>query len=190
MPYNKGMRLPRVPLWLSAAAILVIIFSTIYTVVQQAQRSDANYPQIQLAEDTAAALNGGARPASLVNGRVNLADSLAPFVVIYTRSSQVVAGSGYLEDHIPCPPLGVLKAAQGKDYSAVTWQPRPGVRLAAVTVSANNYYVVSGRSLKQVETNENQTFILAFSGGLLSLAVTYLTQFSGGLAARPKPKRP
>ena len=45
------------------------------------------------------------------------------------------------------------------------------MRIAAITVAANNYYVLGGRSLKQVELNENASFILSFAGGMASLIV-------------------
>ncbi len=35
--------------WALALVVLLVVFGTIYTAVQQAQRSDANYSQIQLA---------------------------------------------------------------------------------------------------------------------------------------------
>ena len=38
--------------WFASLAILVVVFGTIYGAVQQSQRSDANSPQIQIAEDT------------------------------------------------------------------------------------------------------------------------------------------
>jgi hypothetical protein len=170
--------------WLTAAAILVIVFGTIYVTVQQSQRLNANWPQIQIAEDTAAALNSGARPASLTSGRVSLNSSLAPFVIIYDKSGHVVSGSGYLNGHIPQAPTGSLLAAAGEAYNFVTWQPENDVRIAAVTTSANNYYVLSGRSLKEVERNAGRTFGLAFLGGVLS----WIVLGAGYLAYQSKKK--
>lgn len=157
--------------WLGAVAILVIIFGTMYGVVQQSQRRGADYPQIQIAEDTAAELDGGAMPSSLAQGNVDMARSLAPFVIVYDKSGKVVTGSGYLDGKLPQVPIGVLQHARGKDYSVVTWQPKSGVRIAAVSTAAQKYYVLSGRSLTEVERNESLSFKLAFLGGLLSLLV-------------------
>jgi len=154
---------------LCAAATLAVIFGTIYTVVQQAQRRAANDPQIQLAEDAAAGLNNGAVPSSLVNGRINMSTSLAPFLIIYDKQGRVAAGNGVLDSAVPVVPLGVLRAAAGHDYHAVTWQPAGGVRIAAVAVAAQNYFVLSGRSLKEVERNENATLQLSLFGGVLAL---------------------
>ena len=163
--------------WLGVQLILIIIFGTMYGVAQQAQRLDGNNPQIQLAEDAASALNHGIKPDYLVAGLVDPRTSLAPFLVIYDTKGQPVVGSGYLNAHLPVAPIGILEAAKGHDYHAITWQPKADVRIAAVTVAANNYYVLSGRSLREVEHNESRSFELALLGGVIAttaLAVTYL----------------
>jgi hypothetical protein len=156
---------------LSAVGILVVIFGTIYTVVQQAQRNDANYPQVQIAEDTAAALNKGDPPLAIAGGNVNIATSLAPFTIIYDKKGNIFLGSGYLNNKTPKAPPSMLAESRGKPYNAVTWQPQKGVRIASVTVAAKNYYVLSGRSLAQVEKNETHTLQLSLVGGILSLLV-------------------
>ena len=157
--------------WYCAAAILVIIFGTIYVTVQQSQRLDANWPQIQIAEDAAAELNSGITPASLTSGNVSLDNSLAPFVIIYNKAGQVVSGSGYLGGSIPTAPLGILQASRNQTYHFISWQPESNVRIAAVTVSTDKYYVLSGRSLEEVEKNETKTQDLALVGGALSWIV-------------------
>ena len=151
--------------------MLIVIFGSMYGLVQQTQRNAADMPQIQLAEDTAAALDSGAKPASLTKDHVDMSASLASFIEIYNRSGQPVSGSGYLDGTLPAIPLGVLQAANGTEYHRVTWQPASHVRIAAVTVSAHNYYVLSGRSLKEIERNENQTFLLALVGGFIAWLV-------------------
>ncbi|MEK7059724.1 MAG: hypothetical protein AAB971_03135 [Patescibacteria group bacterium] len=168
--------------WLAVLTILVIAFGTIYAVTQQAQRRDANYPQIQLAQDTAAALNRGDVPLVLVHDSIDMAKSLAPFTIIYNKSGKVVIGSGYLNGKIPQVPIGVLDAANGKPYHAITWQPETKVRIAAVAVAAKDYYVLSGRSLTEVEKNKAHTLQLTLIGGLISVmlfAVVFILSNSG-----------
>ena len=155
---------------LSVVGILIIIFGTIYAAVQQSQRSDANYPQIQIAEDQAAQIkNAYDSQAASSLSPVDMRSSLAPFTIIYNKTGQVVSGSGYLDGKVPQVPLGVLADAQGKTYNAVTWQPQKGVRIAAVVVAAKDYYVLSGRSLAEVEKNEDHTLQVTLIGGVLSL---------------------
>lgn len=155
-------------LWAAAAALVLVIFGTIYAAVQQNQRADANDPQIQLAEDTAAALKQGADPSTLVSGYVNPSTSLAPFVVIYGEGYQPIVSSGYLHGDMSKIPHGVLTSARFKPYNAVTWQPEPGVRIAAVVVAAKPYYVLAGRSLTQVERGENRTLAITAAGCLVA----------------------
>src|SRR5665213_1473164 len=104
--------------WLAAALILVIVFGSLYGVVQQSQRTEANSPQIQLAEDAATALNNGVNPT--VNGHTDMAHSLSTFVIIYDLQGKVVSGSGYLNNSVPTAPDGILTAAKGHTYHAIT----------------------------------------------------------------------
>ena len=161
--------------WASAILVLIIIFGTIYGVMQQAQRSGANMPQIQLAEDTAVAINKGAHPSSVLTASVVMDSSLAPFIIVYDKSGKVVDGSGLLDGAIPTIPQGALTAADGQAYNAVTWQPKSGVRIAAVAVKADNYYVVSGRSLTEVEKNETKALQLTLTGGVIAFFVVLLS---------------
>lgn len=87
---------------LAVIGIIVIVFGTMYGIVQQAQRNDANYPQIQMAEDTAALIGGGTDPyvASTLSP-VNMKSSLAPFTIVYDKKGNVVSGSGYLNGKVP-----------------------------------------------------------------------------------------
>ncbi len=153
------------------AGLLVIIFGTIYGVVQQAQRSAANQPQIQLAEDAAAMLKQGAAPSQIITTHVDIAHSLAPFIVIYDAKGRALSSSGYLNNLMPEVPKGILEAAKGHEYHAVTWQPTDTVRIASVSVTAGDKYVLAGRSLREVEKNESVTFQLAALGAVASLLV-------------------
>ena len=110
--------------YLGILGVLVVIFGTIYGVVQQAQRSDANSPQIQMSEDMAAQVRGLKDPhlASTL-APVDMRNSLAPFTIIYDTKGKVVGGSGYLDKKVPKAPAGMLQDSQGKTY-----MPSPGSR--------------------------------------------------------------
>jgi len=165
--------------WFAVVLVIVIIFGTIYAVGQHGLRMDANMPQIQLAEDTAAQLTKGAQPAALVQGSVAMDKSLAPFTNIYDQYGNSIVGEGMIDGTVPAFPGGVLKASQGVSYHTVTWQPQNGVRIAAVAVQAGNYYVVSGRSLTEVEKNEDQALQLSALGGIASLVVLSIAVLLG-----------
>ena len=164
----------RAALWLSGVFIITVIFGTIYTTTQQILRESANDPQIQLAEDAAAALNSGKQPSDIVSGKVDINNSLAPFVIIYDKNGNVVAGNGYLDDQLADPPFGSLEASSNKTYNAVTWAPYSNVRVATVSVSANDYYVFSGRSLREVEIRENNLLKISGLGWLASILMILL----------------
>lgn len=151
--------------------ILIIIFGTIYASTQHVLRMEANWPQVQMAEDGAAQLNNNATPQSLIGATLDMSNSLAPFTNVYDLTGRTVTGAGYIGGKIAVPPKGVLTAANNKLYSSITWQPRSDVRIAAVIVKAKNYYVLSGRSLTEVEKIKNQTFMMTLFGGALTLVV-------------------
>jgi hypothetical protein len=171
---------------LTIGFILVIIFGTIYVTVQQSQRSGADWPQIQLAEDGAVLLNKNQPPRMFSGTFVDISKSLATFTNIYDLAGDPVTGSGYLNGSLARVPKGILTAADGTDYHHVTWEPKSGIRIAAVTVRADKYYVLSGRSLGDVEKNESKTLVLSIVGGLLSLAAatTYIALQSPAVTMR------
>ena len=75
--------------WLPLAAVITLFCGLIYATVQQSYRMDANDPQIQMAEDTARALESGQPASSLVpSGKVDIAQSLAPYLIIYDTNGQ------------------------------------------------------------------------------------------------------
>jgi len=162
--------------WLAAAVILTIIFATLYGAVQQSLRLGANDPQIQLAEDAANRLNDGSSPKDVSSGHIDMGSSLAPFVVVYNKQGQALAGSGYLAGSLPTIPLSVLMSAHSGHDNTVTWQPQGSLRFASVEVAADNYYVLSGRSLREVEKRETEIMDIAALGwfmSLLAIAVSY-----------------
>ena len=160
--------------WLCAALIVTALYATIIGVAQTVLRSEANDPQLQLAEDAAAQLSQGQAATKLIGRDVDLATSLAPFLVIYDRQGQVLGSSGRLDGQIPTLPAGVLHGVLAGGERTVTWQPQSGIRVAAVVVGTDQGYVLSGRSLREVErrTRDLETFILVawmLSIGLLGL---------------------
>jgi hypothetical protein len=156
--------------FLPAAVLATLTCGLVYAEVQQSLRSSANDPQYQLATDAAAKLDAGASPASVVGSTVDvdLAASLAPFVIVFDRNHSILATNATLDGVRPAPPDGVLDAASaGPD--TVTWQPRAGVRIAAVAVAWNGGTVVSGRSLRLVEDRETNMELIAGLTWVVSL---------------------
>jgi hypothetical protein len=67
----------------------------------------------------------------------------------------------------------------------VTWQPRPGVRIATVTVPWNGGTVLAGRSLRLVEEHAATLELLVGGGWLATLAALAA---AAGAVARLWPK--
>ena len=161
--------------WLALFLPLVVVVTLgsllLYVVVQQDLRQSADDPQHQLAEDAVARLAAGDAPASVVGaGQVDIAASLAPFVIVYDASGSVLAASGRLDGAAPVPPAGVLTTASQTGTDRVTWQPRPSVRIAAVVLRWNGGTVLAGRSLRRVEEIESALGGLVSVGWLVLLA--------------------
>ena len=182
---NKIKNIFRV--WLPIAIVVAAFSSLAYVTVQQSQRQAANDPQIQMAEDTAAALQKGASMSSVIpKETVDIAASLAPFIVVYDNDGNPVASSGLLDGQMPGYPNGALVSAKGGRENRVTWQPNTNVRIASVVVPYNNGYVVAGRNLREVEKRESQTEMYAAVTGLLALIATFLTVALGEIVLGEK----
>jgi hypothetical protein len=178
--------------FLPVAVLATLGSGLVYVGVQQDLRGDANDPQRQLAEDAARALDAGAQPAAVVGGsKVDVARSLAPFVVVFDKAGGVLASDGELDGHDPAPPRGVLDAAGRDRPNVVTWQPRPGVRVATVTVPWQAGTVLAGRSLREVERRENEALLFvaaAWLAMMVALGVAALVAawlWPSALAADP-----
>lgn len=152
-------------LWLPAAAASAVLAFTLYATVQQSIRSAADDPQIQLAEDAAADLNDGASPESVIpTDTVDPTRSLAPFVEVFDRSGVILSSSASISGKPPAPPIGVLTASLESDRNAVTWEPLPGIRIAAVAVAYDDGFVLAGRSMRVIEPREDATLVIATLG--------------------------
>ena len=142
--------------WLPFAIAIAGLCGLVYGSVQQSLRMGANDPQIQMAEDAANALNAGASLDSLVpTTRVELSTSLAPFIMVFDDSGNVLASTATLHGSVPVYPSGVLDYTRQHGEDRVTWQPENGVRMATVVVRYDQGFVLAGRSLREVEIREN-----------------------------------
>jgi hypothetical protein len=163
-------------LWIPLATVMLLLSLMVYVAVQQTYRTNANDPQIQMAEEAEHALNNGAEAKALVRpSNTEIATSLLPFTLIYGESGKLLAGDALLDGAPPVIPSGVFKFAQEHREDVLSWQPRPGVRSALVVHYCDakfKGFVVTGRSLRLTEEREGKLvkqvgFILVFSLGVL-----------------------
>lgn len=158
-------KLPRIlTIWLPVVIVITGVCGLVYAAVQQSLRQSANDPQIQMAEDVAESLDHGATPESVLphdpDAHVDFARSLAPFVVVFNDSGEVVATSGLLHGQPLRLPAGVLDNVRLHGESRLTLQPEPSVRIAGVIVRSSGAtpgFVLAGRSLREIEKREAQT---------------------------------
>jgi hypothetical protein len=167
-----------VPLAIAIGATGVLV----YLAVQQAYRTSANDPQVQMAEDAAAGLGAGRLAASYdVAEKVDVAMSLSPWLAVYDERARPEAWSGQLDGLPPVLPRGVYEHVRSAGEERVTWQPRPGVRVATVVRRVGGKrsgFVVAGRSLRETE---RRVAMLTWTCGL-ALGAMLLATLAASLA--------
>jgi hypothetical protein len=141
------------------AVILSFLGGAAAFVIDQMMRSGANQPQIDMVNWYAGEIRAGEAPDNVIPpGYVDLENSLQPFVIFYDDQGRPGPGTGYLDQALPVPPPGVFAFVRGHGSEKVTWQPRPGVRLASVIQRINGKtpgFVLAGRSLRLVEEEKS-----------------------------------
>jgi len=173
--------------WLPLAVATVCLCALVYLAVQQSLRQGANDPQIQMAEDAAASLKAGASVDSVVpSAQVEIASSLAPFIMVFDSAGNVVASSATLHGKVPSFPGGVLDYTRQHGEDRVTWQPEPGVRMATVTIGTGNGFVLAGRSLREVEVREDNVENYSLLATLAIWIVTLILTVMGELLVPEK----
>lgn len=159
--------------YIPLAVAVTLLAGLTYAILQQALRQGANDPQIQMAKDAAAALATG---QTLPNTpTVDIAASLAPYLIVFDAQGRPVSGSARLHGTLPSVPIGALQAARARGENRVTWQPEPGVRSATVIApvrGAQSGYVLAGRSLREVERRTSDLLLLVAVGWLGALGAT------------------
>lgn len=161
---------------LVALVLVTIVLGCTYVADQQMLRQGANDPQIQLAEDAAAALGRGASAPAIVSSgaQIDVAESNSPFIIVMNAKGTILQSSGVLGTLPPSLPRGVINYMQTHAEDRITWEPAKGVRIAAVIVKFSGRasgFVLAGRSLREVEKREDALFWGFFAAWILSLIV-------------------
>ena len=168
-----------------------------YAIPQHVLRSGLNDPQIQMATDLAAKLERvgvndglpqGALPASDSSANIDMARSLSPFFIVYNDAGQPLGVNGNLDGQTPVPPAGVFSNVRDHGEERVTWQPRRGVRIAAVIERVNGVQpglVLAGRNMREVESRIGDVRTMAGLTWLGMLALIALGTVAFGIYTRP-----
>jgi hypothetical protein len=164
--------------WLPLAAVTVSLSGLIYICMQQNLRLGANEPQVQMAEDAARALAAGEAPESLVPARnVDIAESLAPYLILYDKTGKVIASNAVLNGQVPELPAGVLDYTAEEMQDRISYQPEPAARGAVVVIFVQGGpggYALAGRSLREVEKRIDLLGLQVFLGCAATLMGTLL----------------
>ncbi len=163
MVYNTGV-LTKLGYWIPQVIIITALCGLVYLIGQQILRQSANDPQIQLSEDIASVLANGKPPQAYTpDNRIDISKSLNTFSMVFDASGNLIVSGAQVDGHAPILPKGVINATSQKGQSRVTWEPKNGVRIAAVITrytGKNNGFVLVGRSLREVERREDQLLML------------------------------
>jgi hypothetical protein len=171
--------------WLPAAVAITGLCGLGYLLAQQALRQSANDPQIQIAEDAAVALEAGDPLSSFLPAEtVAVERSLAPFIAVFSDAGDATASSGLLHGELPVLPAGIFDYVRAHGEDRVTWQPEPGLRIAAVVVRFGGTepgFVLAGRSLREVEAREDNILLLTVVAGIVLLPASLAAAVFGEL---------
>lgn len=144
-------------LWIIFTVIITGFCGLVYGAVQQDMRQGANDPQIQMAEDTATSLNAGEKVTPV--GSVDIAHSLASFIIVYNEQKQVIASGARLNGQMPQLPMGIFDNVKNFGEERFTWQPEDDVRIAAVVTQYNGGFVLAGRNIREIENREHKLLL-------------------------------
>lgn len=176
-------KLSREQLLYTHAALLAVAITLLggvsYGVVQQLLRRGADQPQSQMTDQVAERLQAGSAPGQVIpQQRIDLEQSLEPFIILYDPAGRPVQGNGFLDQQLPAPPMGVFDHTRARGSNTLTWQPRRGVRIATILKRVDGPhpgFVLSGRSMRLVEDQISLLNHLSLTVWLIVLALLALS---------------
>lgn len=177
MVRNSKINFQAVMSWIPIAILTTTVSLLIYVVAQQSYRQSADDPQVQTSENAASFLVNTEIPQNSSN-QIDMAKNLDLFVIIYNEMGKPVYTTVQLDGQVPPLPAGVLDSVKSKKQNRFTWQPKKGVRSAAVITyfsGKNKGYVLAGRSLREVEKRIDQLGILVLLGWIGTLVASFIT---------------
>jgi hypothetical protein len=161
------------------AVALTIVFLVVYIFVQQAASKSTNNHQIKIAKDSASVLAKGEEPDFLrnsVSGKMDIAKSQDLFLITFDGRGVPLASTAVLDGKIPAPSEGVFAYAKKNGQNKINWEPKKGVRIAAVVVyygGSREGYALAGRSLLKGEGQIGMFGNLLIAGWVISLFIAF-----------------
>jgi hypothetical protein len=161
--------------WVTGALLITVVAFLAWLSYGLSLRNGADRQPLRSAARAAGQLASGAPPGSVLPPTINMASDPAPFVIVFDARHHILASSGHLGGRTPALPAGVLAwvAAHGQDR--ITWQPRPGLREAAVIepyAGLHPGFVLAAQSLQGVS---GQQRTLTWSIAMIWLAAVAIS---------------
>jgi hypothetical protein len=176
---TKTQLLNALRIWIPLAVATTGLCGLIYITVQQDIRIGANDPQIQMAEDVARQISTGENPLDFVPPiKVEISQSLANYIIIFDDKGKIIGSSAVLDGKDPTVPSGVFTRTKASGETRFTWQPRVGVRSAAVITSykgPSNGFVLVGRSMREIEKRIDNLGLIILLGWFVTLGTSLAT---------------
>ena len=163
-------------LWLLLVVTISCVLGVVYWVVQQDMRIGANDSQIQMAEDTASALQSN-KQITFSQENIDISQSVAPFIMTFDANGNLRSSEAVLNGKAPVVPSGIFSFAKSNGEDRLTWQPEKGVRIAAVVVPYTNGFVLAGRNIREVEKREDQLLRQIIFGWLATVGITFVAAY-------------
>lgn len=150
-------------------AVALLGVAGVAGVALQALGQPANHPQAEMAQSAVSRLNAGESPNAVVpSGKVDIAQSTKPYLIVVDGQRSVLASSASLGGQVVLPPSGVFDYVSSHGEDRVTWTPAGGVRSWIVVDSFRGGYVIAGRSPAD---GEAAGYLFIFWGALAALGL-------------------
>lgn len=159
------------------AALVSVIFGTVHVAVQGSYRANANDPQVEVTGQVTDVINQNVPLDAIVSDaeQIDMSKSLSLFVMIFDNDKKLAGASAVLDGQPPVPPAGTFDVAKSKGQDRFTWEPKKGVRVAAVLKYVDGKgYVLAGRSLKEIEMREQDLMKLIATGWAISVLLVLI----------------
>ena len=146
---SKRMWRQFIPLGIAVTLLCLLM----YLSLQQMYRNNLNDPQIQVSQEVKEALDAGTAPKDLISpgSQINIEDSLSTFLIVYGKDKKPIAATGRLEDKVPVLSEDIFMRVDKNGEVRTTWEPKNKVHIASVIQKSNEYYILVGRSMKEIE---------------------------------------
>ncbi len=158
--------------------IILLIFSTIYLVMQQTLRLEANQQPLRIASQIQSNwVNGQIMDTSFLP-KVELSDSAYAFGAVFNENGEVLSTNATFKGSDLDIPTGVLSKARNSGLDKVTWQPDSTHRFAIVAMAQANNVFVAGQSLRPTEDLISQLGLFIGAAMALTLLVANFSLFA------------